>query len=502
MRLVRRTSDSASEDDKEGREAAASHAAGRPALTWRELFSGANAVRSIVLAGAVVLHGFFMFITATVLPSIVAEIGGVAFYAWVSTIFGVGSIAGAMLAPAILRGVPARRAYQLGLLLFAVGSIACAAAPSMAVVILGRATQGLAGGLLAATATTMIPVLFPDELRSRAVAMVSSVWGPISLAGPFVGGIFAEFGSWRGAFLFALPLVFALGVLAHRTLPSNAPQRGPAGSAFSAAQILRLALIAGAVVVLSAASVPGGVSAAIAGIATAMIFCATALRLDRRASRRVLLEGAFRLSTPVGTSSAAMALLVLGVGAGSFIPYVLTVAHGASPIVAGYVAAPMSLAWSIAALASAGASMAASRRMVAGAPVVAAAAMIGVAWALSAGNVAFTVVAWMIFGASVGMIWPHLASRLIGYSSVSERAAAGGFVTTLQILGGTFGAALAGMIANLAGLAKSAAAADVAHGGSLLFLTFALPPLLAALVSARLLHITKEGIEKATAGEA
>lgn len=98
MRLVRRTSDSAPEDDKE--------------VTWRGLFSGANAVRSIVLAGAVVLHGFFMFITATVLPSIVAEIGGVAFYAWVSTIFGVGSIAGAMLAPAILRGLPARRAYQ------------------------------------------------------------------------------------------------------------------------------------------------------------------------------------------------------------------------------------------------------------------------------------------------------------------------------------------------------------------------------------------------------
>ena len=37
---------------------------------WRELFSGGNAAVSIVLAGAVVLHGFFMFLTATVLPSV------------------------------------------------------------------------------------------------------------------------------------------------------------------------------------------------------------------------------------------------------------------------------------------------------------------------------------------------------------------------------------------------------------------------------------------------
>ena len=35
------------------------------------------------------LHGFFMFITATVLPSIVGEIGGVTYYAWVTAIFGI-----------------------------------------------------------------------------------------------------------------------------------------------------------------------------------------------------------------------------------------------------------------------------------------------------------------------------------------------------------------------------------------------------------------------------
>jgi MFS family permease len=457
---------------------------------WSSLFSGGNAGRSIVLTSGVVLHGFFMFITSTVLPSIVAEIGGVAYYAWVSTVFGIGSIAGAMLTPPILRGLPARRAYELGLLFFLAGSILCAAAPSMAVVILGRAIQGFAGGLLAAIATSMIPVLFPDQLRSRAIALVSSVWGPISMVGPFVGGILAQYGSWRSAFVLAVPFVLVIGILADRVLPSRRAERAHAGRIFSAAQALRMALIADAVLILSVASVPGNTAAVIAGIGLAVGCLVAAVRLDRRAERRVLLDGAFSLASPAGASSTSMMLLVLGVGAGSFIPYVLSVAHHTSPITAGYVAALSSLAWSIAALLSAGASVTATRRLLALAPMAVAVALFGVGWSLWFGSLAATAACWALFGASVGSVWPHLASRLIGYSPTGERAFAGGFVTTLQILAGTFGAALAGMIANLVGLAHSTAPVDVAQGGLLLFLGFTLPPLAAVFASARLLRLT------------
>ena len=218
-----------------------------------------------------------------------------------------------------------------------------------------------------------------------------------------------------------------------------------------------MALIAGAVAVLSVASVPGNTAAVIAGIGLAFFCLAAAVRLDRRAERRVLLDGAFTLASPAGASSTSMMLLVLGVGAGSFIPYVLSVAHHTSPIVAGYVAALSSLAWSIAALLSAGASVAASRRLLALAPASVAVALFGVGWSLWAGSLAATAAFWTLFGASVGSVWPHLASRLIGYSPPGERAFAGGFVTTLQILAGTFGAALAGMIANLVGLGHSTA---------------------------------------------
>ena len=62
--------------------------------------------------------------------------------------------------------------------------------------------------------------------------------------------------------------------------------------------------------------------------------------------------------------------------------------------------------------------------------------------------------------------------------------------TTSQILAGTFGSALAGMAANLAGIGRSSAPADVAHGGLLLFLSFTLPALIAIVSCWRLLQLT------------
>ena len=457
---------------------------------WSGLFAGRNAPRSLVLASAVALHGFFMFITATVLPSIVGEIGGITFYAWVTTVFGIGSIAGAMLTPAILAALPARRAFEAALAIFLLGSTLCALASNIAEIILGRAAQGLAGGVVTAVATSMIPVLFTEQLRARAVALVSSMWGPIALIGPFIGGTIAQLASWRMAFWLAVPLVLTMALLADRVLPADRPQRARGHPIFSAAQALRLGMFVGAVVFLAVASVPGDTFAAVAGFVGAVLCLGAAIRLDSRAERRILLDGAFTLTSPVGAASTSMIMLVLGVGAGAFIPYVLTMAHGAPPILAGYVAALSSLAWSIAALASAGAPIALNRSLLAIAPLTVFIAMLGVAWALATGSVVGTAAFWALFGTSVGMAWPHLASRLIAYTPAAERSFAGGFVTTSQILAGTFGSALAGMAANLAGIAKSATPAAAAQGGMMLFVSFALPALVALLSCWRLLQLT------------
>ena len=66
---------------------------------WAALLHGRNAIRSLTLAGGVALHALNVFIATTILPSVVKDIGGLAYYAWNTTAFVVLSILGSALSP-------------------------------------------------------------------------------------------------------------------------------------------------------------------------------------------------------------------------------------------------------------------------------------------------------------------------------------------------------------------------------------------------------------------
>jgi MFS family permease len=164
------------------------------AASWRALFARGNIAVSVMLTGGVAIHALSLRVVSTVLPSAVAEIGGLPFFAWTTTVAIVSAIWGAAFAARLVQSRGLRSAYRLSLLLFAVGSIGCAAAPDMAVFLAGRLFQGLGGGLLVALAYTTIRRVFPESLRTRAIVLVSGVWGVAALSGPLLGGILAEWG--------------------------------------------------------------------------------------------------------------------------------------------------------------------------------------------------------------------------------------------------------------------------------------------------------------------
>ena len=443
----------------------------------------------MALASGVALHATYIFIVATILPPAVAEIGGVAYYAWATTLFAVGSIAGAASAASLISRYTARGAYRLGLTLFAAGSLCCAVAPDMAVLVLGRWLQGLGGGMLAALGYALVTALFPDALRARAIALVSGVWGAAALAGPLVGGGLAEMGMWRTAFWVALPLALACGLLIERILPS--PRLGETVARSSPRHrfpTLRLALLAGAALALSVGSVPGRVSASLAGLVVGAALLAAVLSLDRRAPQRMLPTGALSMRTLTGALSITMAFLVLSVGTTSFLPYILRLSHGVSPLAAGYVAALSSVAWTLATFAAGTAGPAASRRWIAAGPLVGALGMAGVAAALATGgSVALITGSWTLVGAGIGMGWAHLASLLIGSAAPLERDIAATFITTLQVAALAFSSALAGMAANLAGLPSATTPESVASAGFWLFASFTIFPICAVAAAWRML---------------
>src|SRR5436189_5743594 len=67
----------------------------------------------------------------------------------------------------------------------------------------------------------MVGALYPEELRPLVLSTISGVWGAAALYGPMVGGVFAEFGWWRGAFWVDVPMILVVIALIWRALPSD-----------------------------------------------------------------------------------------------------------------------------------------------------------------------------------------------------------------------------------------------------------------------------------------
>src|SRR5690606_33905847 len=132
--------------------------------SWRELLGPKYLGASTVLAGGVALYATNEFLTISLMPSAVADIGGHRFYARVTTVYLVGSVMAATTVHSVLTRLGPRWAYLLGLTVFGLGSLACAVAPSMEILLAGRTVQGAAGGLLAGLGYAVINTVLPSVL--------------------------------------------------------------------------------------------------------------------------------------------------------------------------------------------------------------------------------------------------------------------------------------------------------------------------------------------------
>src|SRR5690606_16016745 len=89
---------------------------------------------------------------------------------------------------------------------FLMGSVVSALAPSMLVLVIGRAIQGFGGGGLFAMSQTVIGDLVPPLERARYASWISGMWAVASIAGPLLGGAFAEHLHWSLIFWINIPL--------------------------------------------------------------------------------------------------------------------------------------------------------------------------------------------------------------------------------------------------------------------------------------------------------
>ncbi|MFJ9681919.1 MFS transporter [Streptomyces sp. NPDC101194] len=153
---------------------------------------------------------------ATVLPGIAEDLDGLGAYSWGLSALMLANIIGTVLAGRAADHRGPWRPMALGMLVFALGCVAAGVAGTWPLFLMGRFGQGLGVGAVMSMAYTMIGLAYPQRLRARMYALLSSAWTIPSLIGPAITGVLADHTTWRSIFLIMLPIIAVAAVL---TLP-------------------------------------------------------------------------------------------------------------------------------------------------------------------------------------------------------------------------------------------------------------------------------------------
>src|SRR3954467_2188151 len=117
-----------------------------------------------------------------------------------------------------------RRVFALGIAGFGVTSLFCAVAPTIELLVAGRALQGVAGALLPPAALAVSVATFPEDERGRAVGAWTA-WGGIgTVLGPLIGGQLVDTASWRWIFAINIPVVLVTLMLVTRVMVTERPR--------------------------------------------------------------------------------------------------------------------------------------------------------------------------------------------------------------------------------------------------------------------------------------
>jgi MFS family permease len=455
------------------------------------LFNAENLPKVVVLAGGTGLHAVNVFIGGTLMPSVVADIGGLDLFAWTTTLFIVASIIASSFAAVRPFGIGPRGNYLLAAAMFGLGSVLCGLSPSIVVLLVGRTVQGFGAGLLVAMTYTMIRLVFPQPLRTRALGLNSVIWGAATLVGPAIGGLFAEFDAWRWAFFSLVPFAVLVAALAARVIPNRSDEEGLARIPMSQIALIVVAMLA--ISLASAIVADLFLSSVLVAVAAAAL--AAVVLLERTSSRRLLPTGTFRFGTTIATLFAIMVLMQFTITSDVFVPYFLQTLHGQSPLIAGYLVALMAVGWSTGSVALSGWAGRRAQRLVELGPVLVFTGAIGLAIFVGRLNLEANLVivlpiaiALVVMGFGMGILWPHLMGRIFEAAPPGEKDVTTAAITMAQLFASGLGAAIGGLIVNTVGLARATGPAHVLPPAFWLYGLFALVPPLGIVLTQRLIR--------------
>lgn len=394
---------------------------------------------------------------ATVMPLVTADLGGLALYGWTFSAFLLADLAGIVLAGELADRYGPAVPFSGGLAFFALGLLIGGLAPAMPVLIAARAVQGFGAGAIPAVAYVIIGRTYPDVLRPRMFAILSTAWIVPGIAGPVLAAFVADHVGWRWVFLGLLPLVIVAGSLAFREV-----RRVPAAPPRQARAVVRDAVMLAA-----------GATFLLVGLQVVNVVLTPVLVL-----LGIAVAGpSFQRLVPAGTLTARRGLpaAVLARGALTFaffaadvyVPLTVTSIRGAEIWMSGLALTGGTLAWSTGAWIQ-------ERTVL----KVGAAPLVRSGFTLLAGGIAgmglvlagavptwAAVIAWGLAGLGIGMAYASISLTVLRHAPAGAEGATSSAMQLTDLLGqalGTgFGAvAVALSVANTGGPASGVAISD------------------------------------------
>lgn len=385
---------------------------------------------------------------STIMPVVADDLaaGSRTLYGWVFSAFLLSSLVGIVLAGLLIDRGSLATAFVVGLSLFCVGLVIGGVAPTMEVLVAGRALQGLGAGAVPAVAYVAIGRALPEHLRPTMFATLSTAWVLPGVLGPFLAGVVAELFHWRLVFLGLLPLA---AIAAAMTVPAIRSVRdGPgsdderiAAARMSARLPLALALAVGSGLMIAgltdARLVPG------------LPLFVVGLMLAIPTFRRLTPPGTLRAGRGLPAAVLLRGLLTFAFfSADVYVTLALEDWRGLSPVLAGVALMGATLSWTAGAWIQARVFHRLGARPLVrlGFAVVA----VGIVLFSAVLNLAVPVLvgvgAWTIAGLGMGLSYAPLSLTVLREAPLESQGAATAGLQLSDVLGTSLGAGVGGAL--------------------------------------------------------
>ncbi len=381
------------------------------------------------------------------LPTIGRRLGAdVVALQWVVNAYALALSALMLTAGALSDRFGARRVVLAGTAVFAAGSAAAAAAPSIGALIAAQGATGLGAALLVPAALSMLTHAYPDPReRGHAIGVWAAVTAVAFAAGPIVGGLLIELAGWRAVFAVALPFALALSVLCRR-VPETPTRRG-AGLDLSGQALAVVALAALTVGIVESGALGWGSTLATGALALAVLAGALFLVVERRGTSPMLPLRLFAAPGYAAGLAAGVLLSFAMYGELFLVSLYLQDERGLSATAMGLAFLPQPIAGALLGLV-AGRLMA---RFGSG-PVLSFGGLCGLAGALllttlgTSTSYVRLVAAFVLFGFSFGAVVPAMTSAAVSAVRGAEVGVASSTLNAARQAGGALGIATAGAL--------------------------------------------------------